>query len=108
MPRHNCRIAPGCFETFEFTRPRLAFALEVLPAIVVDDAEPAPRFGEAHVRIVFAQAQAIFRAARKHSIRLGDAARDEIIDEYAGVGFVAPRAPPPFAGPQTRRINARE
>ena len=45
--------------------------------------------GQTLIGIVGAQLQAIFGARREHAIRLADAARNEIVDHHADIGFGA-------------------
>src|SRR5206468_2100806 len=66
---------------------------ERVPPDVVDHAQLAADFRQPHVRVVLAQAQPILGAAREHAIRLGDAARDEIVDQHTEVRLIATRTP---------------
>ena len=81
------------FQALDFRSGAIALRREQLPALVADQSELARLRREAQVGIVLAQQQPIFRAAREHPIRLARAARDEIVDEHADVGLVAPRPP---------------
>ena len=106
--RNYFRVDPTRFETLALARHRFTLALEMLPAQIIDDAEPTSDFGQPHVGVVFAQTQTILSAAGKHPIRLGHAARDQIIDQHAEISFVATRTPPGFARDKTRGVNAGE
>ncbi len=68
----------------------------------------APGFGQPHVGIVFAQLQPVFGAAGEHAIGLGDAARDEVIDQHAEVGLVPPRTPGILALHLQAGVDARQ
>ena len=70
-----------------------ALAFEEAPALVVDEAEFAASGRQAQVRVVLAQREAVLRAAREHAVRLGRAARDEVVDHHADVGVAAGREP---------------
>ena len=76
-----------------FLREPLAPRFELPPALVGNEPELAADGCQAQVRVVLAQAQAELGAAREHAIRLGRAARDEIVDQHADVGFLAARIP---------------
>ncbi len=52
------------FSALDFAIRQFLLALEQLPALVVDEAELAALRGEAQVRVVFTQEQAVLGAAR--------------------------------------------
>src|SRR4029079_1773027 len=61
--------------------------------MVVDQAQPAANVGEAHVGIVLAQHQTIFRAAGKHRVGFRYPSRYQVVDQDAEVCLVTARAP---------------
>ena len=71
----------------------LPFARERCPAVIINQAELPAHRGQSIVRVVFAQQQAVFGAARKHAIRLTDATSNQVVDQHAEVGFVTLRIP---------------
>ena len=64
--------------------------------------------GEAQVGVVLAQLQAVLGAAGEHAVGLGDAARDQVVDQHAEVGLVAARAPAGLAPRLQRGVDARQ
>ena len=106
LGRQDRRIDPGRLEPLGFARNRIALAVEGLPARIVDHAQGSPGLGQAHVGIVLAQLQAVFGAAGEHAVGLGDAARDQVVDQHAEVGFVPPRAPGFLFLHLQRRVDA--
>ena len=79
---------------------------EGLPARIVHQAQLAARFGQPQVGIVLAQLQPVFGAAGEHAVGLGHAAGDQVVDQHAEVGLVAPRAPAGLAARQERGVDA--
>src|SRR5690349_14926798 len=102
------RTAPRGTEPFGFARDGFAFAAESLPAEVVHEAEPVTCLGQSQVRIVLPQHQPVLSAAREHPIGLSDATRDQVVNQYAEVGLVTPRAPGGPTRGKKRGIRARE
>ena len=90
---HDARVDPGRSQALRLARDGFALARERLPARVVDDAQLAADLGQAQVGIVLAQLQAVLGAAGEHAVRLGHAARHQVVDQHAEVGLVAARAP---------------
>ncbi len=95
LGRQDRRVDPGRLQPLGLARDRIALAAERVPARIVDQAERTPGFGQPHVGIVLAQLQPVFGAAGEHAVGLGDAARDQVVDQHAEVGLVR--------GPGTRR-----
>src|SRR5690606_23276267 len=96
--RLECRRCSECTQPrrsqpLQLPLDRLALALEGSPALVVHAAELAPDGRETQVRVVFAQAEPVLRTTGEHSVRLADAARDQVVDQDAEIGFVASRRP---------------
>src|SRR5690606_27994323 len=89
--RHAAGMHDSLLESSDLARSRLPVRLEKAPTLIVDETQFARFRRQAKIRVVLAQEQPVFRATRKHSIRLARAARDEIVDEHADVGFVATR-----------------
>ena len=106
--RHDRGIHRRALEALLLERDRVALARERIPARIVDHAELAAALGETQIRVVLAQLQPVFRARREHPIRLGDAARDEIVDEHAEIRFVAARRPAALAAHEARGVDAGE
>src|SRR3569623_502509 len=65
--------------------------LERAPALVVAQAERAPRRHQPIDRVVLAQQQPEFRARGQHAVRLLRATRRQIVDEHAEVRLLAPQ-----------------
>ena len=86
----------------------LPLGVERIPALVVDEAELATFRRKSQVGIVLAQQQPILGPAREHAIGFGHAARDQVIDEHAEIGFVALRKPLLLLARPARCIDARE
>src|SRR5687767_10269563 len=95
-------------QALDFGRRAIALRCEELPTLVADQSKLAAAWRKAQVGVVLTQQQTIFRATREHSIRLARAARDEIVDEHADVGFVATRPPRRAILHAQRRIDAGE
>ena len=99
LAEHALRIVRGddrrihCrrLEALELARDGVALARERVPARVVDHAQLAAVLGETQVRVVLAQLQPVLGARREHPVRLGHAARDQIVDQHAEIRFVAAR-----------------
>ena len=89
----RARPDPARMQPFELGVHGDALVLEEAPALVVDQPEFAARRREPEVGVVLAQREAVFRAAREHAVRLGRAARDEVVDHHADVGIAAGREP---------------
>ena len=87
------RLDPGTRQPLLLAFDRFALGAETLPARIVDQTEFATLFGQAQIGIVFAQQQAVFGARGEHAVRLARAQRDQIVDQYADVGFVTTRLP---------------
>ena len=104
----DCGIDRRRLQALQLARDRVALARERVPARIVDDAELAAVLGQAQVRVVFAQLQPVLGARREHPVRLGDAARDEVVDQHAEIGFVAARRPAVLAAHEARRVDAGE
>ena len=106
--RNDVRIHDRRLEPLLLARDRVALPRERVPARVVDDAELASGFREAQIRVVLAQLQPVLGARGEHPVRLGDAARDEIVDQHAEVGLVAARAPAVLAADEASGVDAGE
>src|SRR5690606_23265359 len=91
--RDRLRARPRRPELRRAALDRLALGAEGGPAQVIDQAEFATLLGQAQVGVVLAQLQAILGPRGEHAVGLGDAARDEVVDQHAEVGLVAARAP---------------
>src|SRR5690606_10293352 len=104
----RCRVDAHGAKPLELARNRFALALEALPASVVDHAQPASDLGESQVGVVLTQAQAIFGAAGEHPVGLAHPASEQVVDQDAEVGFVAPGAPTLLAAHLPAGIDAGE
>ena len=91
-----------------FVRDRIALAVECGPAPVIDQAKAAPRFRKAQVRVVLPKLKAVLGSAGKHPVGFGDAARNEIVDQHAKIGFIALRIPGGLVSREERRIQSGE
>ena len=87
------RVNPGGLQAATLGGDRLALVIELLPALVIDQAELATGFGQTQIGVVLAQDQAILGAAGKHAIGLGRAHGDQVIHQYTQVGLVPARIP---------------
>ncbi len=103
---YELRIDPAGFDPLELLVDRVPVAAKRVPSPIIDDAQRASRFGQPQIGIVLAQLQSVLGAAGKHAVRLGDAARDEVVNQNAEVGLVAARAPAVFAGREPGGIDA--
>jgi hypothetical protein len=91
--RQDARVDPGRTQAFQLHGDGFALALEGFPLRIADHAQLAADFRQAHVGIVFAQRQAVFRAAGEHAVGLGHALGGEVVDQHAKIGFRAARGP---------------
>ena len=105
---HHLRIDPAGFDAFQFRGHRVPVAAKRLPSPIVDDAERAAGLGQTQVGVVLAQLQSVLGAAGKHAVGLGDAARDEVVDQHAQVGLVAARTPSFLADREPARVDTRK
>ena len=99
---------PSGFESLLLAFDRFAFALEIRPLLIADQAQFAANRCEAHIGVVFAQAQTVFGTAGEHTVRLGHPFGDQVVHQYAEVGFVPRRAPFIFVLCAARGICTRE
>ncbi len=65
------------------------FALQTVPAVLVDETDLTPDVGQTPIGVVLPQQQAILRSAGEHPIRLVHSAGDQIVDHHADVRLVA-------------------
>ena len=86
-------VHPGRLQPLGLPRHRIALAAERLPARVVDQAQRAAVFGQPQVGVVLAQLQPELGPAGEHAVGLGHALGDQVVDQHAEVGLVAPRQP---------------
>ena len=70
-----------------------------------DAAERQPLRRQALVGVVDPQAEPVLRARGEHPIGFADAARDEVVDEHADIGFGAVEGDAVGAGGEARRIQ---
>jgi len=99
--KHKClffngylrRVHPRARECAGPLLDRFSLGFECAPAVVIHQPEPAPRLRKAKVCIVLTQLQPILGPAREHPVGLGNAASDQVVDQYTQVGLVAPRTP---------------
>ncbi len=103
------RVHPGRTQPLGLPSQRVALAVEMGPAGVVDQAQLATKFGQPLVGVVLAQLQPEFGAAGEHPVGLRHALGDQVVHQHAQVRLVAPKheAVGAFAGAQ-RRVHARE
>src|SRR5690242_5060949 len=108
LKRYFARPEPGFAKRGGVRSDRVALAGEGGPARVVHQPEAPTRLREPQVGIVLAQLQAVLRPAREHPVRLGDAARHEVVHQHPEVRLVAARAPSLFAPRGAGGVEARE
>ena len=106
--RQDARIDPRGTQALQFQRHRFALGLERLPLGVADAAQGAADFRQAHVGIVFAQAQAVLGATGEHAVRFLHALGDQIVDQHAQIRLGAARYPGFLVLRQQGRIQARQ
>ena len=68
---------------------RLLFAAVLVPACVIDQSELPPFWREPLIGIVLTQEYAVLGAAGEHPVGLIGAFGDQVIDEYADIGFIS-------------------
>ena len=71
----------------------VALAAKRLPAEIVHQAKTAALLGQTQIGVVLAQLQPVFGPRGEHPVGLGHAPRDQIVDQDAEIGFVAPGRP---------------
>ena len=106
--RQLLRAQPSRAQALLFFFNRRALGFQHAPARIIHHAEFAALGRETQIRIVFAQHQTILRAAGEHAIRLGRAARNQIINQHADIGLVAARVPRRFILHAQRGVDARD
>src|SRR6185295_14631752 len=94
-------LEPGALACDQF-----ALALEQSPAVLVDQSQLVTFRRKTQVRVVFAQQQAILRAAGEHAIRLRRTARDEVVDQHSYICFTALWPPGPALAGTQRRVDS--
>lgn len=99
---------PRLAEARLLARDRLAFGFEPRVADIVDEPEAPSDRGEAQVGVVLAQQETVLGTRGEHAIRLRHPARDEIVDEHAEIGLVAPRPPRLMVAQRARGVHARD
>src|SRR5688572_31282304 len=72
---------------------RITLPAERIPAWVVHQPEFATGLRQAEVGVVLAQHQAVFSAARKHAVRLGNPPRHQVVDHHAQISLLTPGTP---------------
>ena len=80
---------------------RFLLGIEHRPAQVIDQAKFTGNRCQADIGIVLTQHQPVFGAAGEHAVRLAGAGSDQIIDQYADIGFVTAWVP----GVQSTRLQ---
>ncbi len=108
MSLDDGRADVGRLQPFELPGDGVPLAAIRVPAGIVDDAQAPPVLGEPQVGVVLAQLEPVFGARSKHPVRLGNAARDQVVDQHADIRLVPARAPACFAGHVARRVDAGE
>ena len=89
----RCRIDPrGIRAARARARSRRACAQNASQRASSTTPSSRPALGQPQVGVVLAQLQPILGAAGEHPVRLGHAARDQVVDQHAEVRLVAPRA----------------
>ena len=102
------RLYPGRLQTLHLACHGIALAVEGIPAHIIHQPQAAADFGQTHVSVVFTQHQAIFSPAGEHTIRLGYTARNQVVHQYAQIGFIALRTPRLASRNLQRGINTRQ
>ena len=102
------RLYPGTAQTLLLKVDRLALGAKCGPALVIDQTQFPALFGQTQIGVVFAQHQPVFRPGREHAIGLAGPHGDQVIDQYADVGFIATRTPGLLAGSTAGGIHAGE
>src|SRR5437870_8007797 len=80
----------GLFEPFDLMLNRLLLSFEVSKVSGWQQPYLIPEFGKAKIRIVLAQNESIFGPRRKHPVRLAGSLRNQVVNEDADIGLVAP------------------
>jgi hypothetical protein len=81
-------------------------SLECRPTQIVNQPEIAAKRREPFIGVVSAEAQTMFSAAGKHTIRFARGARDEVVHHHAEIRLVAPDAHEIVAERQPSGIRA--
>ena len=102
------RVRPGRAQARQLARDGLLLDAKGSPADISDQPKPPPLLGQTQVGVILAQRQPVFGTAGKHTVRFGNAARNEIIDEHAEIRLITTRRPAVFSLRPQGRIRPRQ
>ena len=80
---------PLATQTLLFLFNRFHFGVKGLPASIIHQPDFTACGGKTHIRIIFAQQQAVFGPAGKHAVRFFGPHGRQIVNQYAHVGLIA-------------------